>query len=115
MVETERLEKWYVGTQNDGIFIIDRPPRPAPVDFFTPGVSDATAIANVYHGPKADEHARLLAAAPQMANNIRKDLDLLGAIEMLAVDSKDWDHIVGQLDAMLKEKRELLKQAGVEI
>lgn len=115
MVETERSTKWYVGTQNDGLFIIDQPPRPAPVDYLTPGPRDLEVIANVYHGPKASEHAQLLAAAPEMAENLRKDLDLLQAIETLAVDSKDWDHITNQLDAMMKEKREILKKAGVKI
>jgi len=24
---------WYIGTMNDGLFIIDQPPQPAPVDY----------------------------------------------------------------------------------
>lgn len=25
--------KWYVATMNDGLFIVNRPPHPAPVDY----------------------------------------------------------------------------------
>jgi len=25
--------KWYIGTMNDGLFIIDQPPQPAPIDY----------------------------------------------------------------------------------
>lgn len=26
--------KWYLGAMNDGLFIIDEPPQPAPIDYF---------------------------------------------------------------------------------
>ncbi len=59
--------------------------------------------------PKAD--AYLIAVAPEMLANIKQDIDLLGAIDILAVDSKDWDHIRGQIDAMIKEKNALIAKA----
>lgn len=67
----------------------------------------------VYEGdfdsvPHTKENVTLMAAAPEMRKNIEEDLDLLQAIETLAVDSKDWEHIVVQVDAMIKRKKALL-------
>jgi hypothetical protein len=39
--------KWYIGTMNDGLFIINRPPRPAPVDYLTAGDPDLKVIASM--------------------------------------------------------------------
>lgn len=37
--------RWYVGTMNDAVFIIDKPPRPAPVDDLTAGDQETNCIA----------------------------------------------------------------------
>lgn len=36
--------KWYLGAMNDGLFIIDRPPKPVPVDYLTAGDPDLNVI-----------------------------------------------------------------------
>lgn len=58
-------ESWYVGAQNDALFIIDKPPRPSNDDI-NPD-QDVEVIAKVYSGSgEEDERARLLAAAPDL-------------------------------------------------
>lgn len=37
--------KWYVGTMNDGYFVIDKPPQPAPVDYCCTMNHDVNVIA----------------------------------------------------------------------
>lgn len=37
--------KWYIGTMNDGLFIIDQPPQPAPVDYACAIDHDVNVIA----------------------------------------------------------------------
>ena len=41
----------YVGVMNDGVFIIDQPPRPVPVDCINP---DAMPTVNVIAALKSD-------------------------------------------------------------
>lgn len=36
--------KWYLGAMNDGLFIIDAPPQPAPVDYFCDVDHDVNVI-----------------------------------------------------------------------
>lgn len=65
---------WYVGSQNDGLFIIDQPPRPS-TDDITTGPAGLNVIAKIYGGPNADRHARLIAASPSMYSFIKKLAD----------------------------------------
>lgn len=37
--------KWHLGAMNDGLFIIDQPPQPAPVDYFCDVDHDVNVIA----------------------------------------------------------------------
>jgi hypothetical protein len=63
---------WHVGAQNDGLFIIDQPPRPAPADHPAdiPGVTIIGVVYdNVFDDAGASQgtaNARLIAAAPEM-------------------------------------------------
>lgn len=36
--------RWYLGAMNDGLFIIDEPPQPAPVDYFCDADHDTEVI-----------------------------------------------------------------------
>ena len=58
-------ERWYVGAKNDGLFIIDKPPRPSNDDVVDiPGVN---VIATVSGSDRAaSSRAKLLAASKQM-------------------------------------------------
>lgn len=38
-------DRWYVGTMNDGYFVIDKPPQPAPVDYVCTMDHDVNVIA----------------------------------------------------------------------
>ncbi|EHP94919.1 hypothetical protein [Methylorubrum extorquens] len=59
---------WFVGSQNDALFIINRAPRPS-TDDINPN-HDATAIAKTFYlgpdGGSEDANARLMAAAPDL-------------------------------------------------
>jgi hypothetical protein len=58
-------ERWYVGSMNDCLFIIDQPPRPSNDDV-NPD-HDVNVIAKVADlGPEGDRHARLIAASPDL-------------------------------------------------
>lgn len=63
--------KWYIGAQNDALFIIDQPPRPSTDD--TVDVADVSVIAGPLKSADAERivgawnilhasHARLIAA-----------------------------------------------------
>jgi hypothetical protein len=45
MGEKSMNGKWYIGTMNDGLFIIDQPPQPAPVDYACGMNHDVNVIA----------------------------------------------------------------------
>lgn len=80
--EREKTHTWYVGAQNDALYIIDEKPRPAGDPIINPKGPDP--IAKVYR----EEFAPLLAAAP----------DLLAALTaMLEVQGKR-RHPLGQPD-----------------
>ena len=63
-------EKWYVGSQNDGLCIINRKPSPAGTDVVWKGREEVRHIAcvdlisNTYKD--ADRYAQLIAAAPEL-------------------------------------------------
>ncbi len=63
-------EKWYVGSQNDGLCVINRKPSPAGTDVVWKGREEVRHIAcvdlisNTYKD--ADRYAQLLAAAPEL-------------------------------------------------
>lgn len=55
---------WFVGAQNDGLHIINEPPRPSTD--YPRHDAQVAAIAHVYHGDSAEANARLIALAPEM-------------------------------------------------
>lgn len=64
-----KIEPWYVGVQNDGLFIIDKPPSPSGTDVVWEGRQDLKVIAVVEDAATFDEtsrNANLLAAAPDL-------------------------------------------------
>lgn len=99
MKKENELKSWHVGAMNDALFIINEPPRPAPVDYHNDSLK-TKVIAKVSepheYGWSFDQywaHANLLAAAP----------DLLQACEWLLAEAKQYleesgggcDHSVG--------------------
>lgn len=65
---------WFVGAMNDGLFIIDEPPRPAPVDFINPNAGQNTrVIAKLPENDRrADKEAAVLAAGPELVGALRE-------------------------------------------
>ena len=59
---------WFIGTLNDALFIINRPPSPSHDDMAD--IKDAQVIAKL-NNCKSDEDARLIAAAPTMYEYIK--------------------------------------------
>jgi hypothetical protein len=65
------MTELYVGSQNDGLAIISRPPRPAPVDHVF-GDQETRVIAKLVENDSAAVAlAHQMAAAPQMAEALR--------------------------------------------
>jgi hypothetical protein len=61
--------KWYIGTMNDGLFIIDRPPKPVPVDYLTIGDPELKVIAAMGNDKiRAEE---IVAAHNEVVNKLR--------------------------------------------
>lgn len=57
---------WYVGAQNDCLFIINKPPSPS-TDDIVDGPADLAVIAKLPDGSRQSEaDARLIAAAPRL-------------------------------------------------
>jgi hypothetical protein len=66
---------WYVGAQNDGLFIIDQPPRPAPLDDLTAGPRGLRVLAKLYdNDARARADAKLMALAPQMFEELAQSI-----------------------------------------
>lgn len=65
--------KLWVGSMNDGLAIIDRPPSPAPYDGPIPGGAPVNVIAVMVNADvEASEIARLMAAGPELADLLRE-------------------------------------------
>lgn len=70
---------WFVGAQNDALFVIDKPPRPD--NDYPRHDFDVAAIAKVYHNgtPGVEEaNARLCAAAPDLYAACKKVVEHYG-------------------------------------
>lgn len=72
MADEKIKNDWHVGVQNDGIYIIDGAPSPAPYDGPIPKVHGPNVLAHVYNL----DHAHLIAAAPELYEALQKILDL---------------------------------------
>ncbi|TIM16229.1 MAG: hypothetical protein E5Y67_03280 [Mesorhizobium sp.] len=67
---------WFVGAQNDGLYIIDGPPSPAPYDGPIPREYGPNVIATPNWGvAEYEANARLIAAAPEMLAALKTVLD----------------------------------------
>jgi hypothetical protein len=67
---------WYVGAQNDGLYIINKPPRPSNDDI-NPD-ADVLVVAKVYESPGLGKgNAQLLAAAPAMIQTLEMARDIV--------------------------------------
>jgi hypothetical protein len=49
------MNKWYVATMNDGIFIINTKPHPAPVDYVNPNAPEPTMVISMRSGSREAE------------------------------------------------------------
>lgn len=74
---------WYVGVQNDALFVINGPPSPAPYDgpIPRPYGPDVVATPN-YLLPGYEADARLIAAAPDLFDACQSALATLERISM---------------------------------
>lgn len=103
---------WYVGAQNDGLFIIDQPPRPAPADHPAdiPGVTIIGVVYdNVFDDAGASQgtaNARLIAAAPDLVEALKDTLRILDAVRLSAGLGK------GQVERMDRARAALSKALG---
>lgn len=71
-------KKWHVGAQNDGLFIIDQPPRASGTDVVWEGRKDVNVIASVCDRESFSEtsaNANLLAAAPELLRACKAALE----------------------------------------
>jgi len=69
MISPRRL---WVGVQNDGLAIIDRPPSPTPYDGPIPGGRQTNVIAKMMENDRnANEVAGLMAAGPEFVDLIK--------------------------------------------
>jgi len=75
-------KQWYVGSQNDGLCIIDRKPSPSGTDVVWKGHSDLKHIACVdlvdHDFKEGQANAVLLAAAPELLRACKVALDAFG-------------------------------------
>ena len=96
---------WYVGAQNDGLFIIDQPPRPAPADHPAdiPGVTIIGVVYdNVFDDAGASQgtaNARLIAAAPEMFEALQDILEYSGG----AASALDDEYVMDRARAALSK------------
>lgn len=62
---------WYVGAQNDGLYVIDRQPSPAPYDAPIPAEGGPNVIATPnWRLPDHEANARLIAQAPALLTEV---------------------------------------------
>jgi hypothetical protein len=70
------MDRWYVGSQNDGLCIIDTKPSPAGTDVVWEGRKEVQHIACVdlitMNYDEASRCAKLLAAAPEMLEMLKR-------------------------------------------
>lgn len=71
--------QFYVGSQNDALFIIDQPPRPAPVDYMVPGnPRGVRVVAKMCDNDKrASEEAEMLASSGNQVVRLTKERNVL--------------------------------------
>jgi hypothetical protein len=103
MAKASTPERLYVGAMNDGLFIINRPPRPAPVDYLTEGDPETEVVATVHRQDLALAQKMAAAAALYVALETR-----LMALPMIKhhmpVDHPVWQAILDARDALAKAR-----------
>jgi hypothetical protein len=81
VIATPTPGPWYVGTMNDGQFIINQPPRPVNGgDYINPNQKDVKVLATVHYldgepGRVPDANARILAAGPELLAALKEIVD----------------------------------------
>lgn len=107
MDETTKPTKgpWYVGAQNDAMFVIDQPPRPSNDDI-NPN-HDVNVLAKVYDGPHGEANARLIAAAPDLLAALKSCDDAFAGWQIGVVPGRPEDIL-----ALIGKVRSALARAG---
>jgi hypothetical protein len=68
---------WYVGAQNDGLYIIDRQPSPSNDDPRHDADVELVATPFAARGATVEANARLIAAAPEMLEALKDVMERL--------------------------------------
>lgn len=80
---TRSLERWYLGSMNDGLFIIDRQPRPSTDDVWHERPDGPSMVLNVTDLPNAkaqavcDAHNVLVAALAARVAELEEEIKAL--------------------------------------
>lgn len=86
---------WFVGAQNDGLYIIDSQPSPAPYDGPIPRDHGPNVIATPnFRLAECEANARLIAAAPDLLAALQARIDLS------AYQGDDADGFVAHVEAL---------------
>ena len=99
---------WYVGAQNDALYIIDR--RPAQGNDYPNHEADTACIARVFDDVRGNEdsgrlNAELLAAAPELLQVLHDVCGSLALAQANSSDRVDWsrdDSLKRALEAIVK-------------
>lgn len=109
----KKFGPWFVGAQNDALYIIDR--NPASSNDYPNHEADCEAIAKVYdnvRGVSAADHAALIAAAPEMLSVIRALVDDLVCMLPSVRDDLGWQ--VHNEEGTLKRAKSIITKATGE-
>jgi hypothetical protein len=110
---------WYVGAQNDLLYIINTKPRPVPADYINPGVPGSVVIARLrYHdvSPEVERaNAAVLASAPELLRVAKDAADFLlrtaRVLDEWAVQSQNGGWSTHQVEGNLRVANDCRREA----
>lgn len=82
------LERWYLGAMNDGLFIINTPPRPSTDDIWHDRPDGPTLVLNVVALSQEQAQAIVDAHNRHLQDADSKELD---GRDVMCFDTPDWN------------------------